>query len=184
MPPLIYCTILHISALHGGFQVKQFKSSSRFKNQKSLFGVVALISIALMIFITIEMPITASNPTTTTASEITPATSNEHSSTLDIPFCKMQEPKFGGSTSLSCKNSDAEITYEYFDDQSIILKTKSDYLLEPKNKELQQYLRIGLNTNQSRLMAIDINQLLLVNVESKTYDTNQLEKWWSNQNFD
>ncbi|HMS25408.1 MAG TPA: hypothetical protein PKB15_06970 [Acidimicrobiia bacterium] len=96
-----------------------------------------------------------------------------------LPACAKSENTFGGNFTFDCMIDETKIHFEYFSTLNDVMTLATTYGLTNDAENITHYIRTGIVKNNARLMAIDTEKLLVVNVTSPLAEK-ELRSWWNN----
>ena len=105
--------------------------------------------------------------------------SKERAPEDSLPTCAKGENIFGGNFTFDCIVDETRIHFEFFSTLNDVMALTTTYGLTNDTQEINQYVRTGIVQKNTRLMAIDTEKLLVVNVTSPL-EEKELRSWWNN----
>ncbi len=104
--------------------------------------------------------------------------SKERAPEDSLPTCAKGENTFGGNFTFDCIVDGTRIHFEFFSTLNDVMALTTTYGLINDTHEINQYVRTGIVQKNTRLMAIDTEKLLVVNVTSPLAEK-ELRSWWN-----
>ncbi len=146
---------------------------------KKMTAIVAVVLVGALFFVA-----TGNSSPTAAESKVnkSPTTTATYATTVQVSdalaFCVRGDSQFGGTSPFDCVSDSTTIHYEYLNSPEQTSEVVAMYGLK-NSSGTSHFLRTGIIGTQSRLLALDTETLVVVNITSEQ-EEESLIKWWEN----
>lgn len=97
----------------------------------------------------------------------------------EIPKCRNSTIDYGGYMSFDCYGErDTTVHYEYFKSNLELIEVSTRFDLQAEDLEQTKMTRLGILEGKTRLLGVDKESLVLINLTSD-YSETELRIWWT-----